>query len=202
MRGILLLNGDPYVGEIDTHNAIVYCCDGAYLWAHGKVKIDKNIGDFDSLKITPDPLPEEVYPAEKNFTDGEAALFALLNAGVTSIEIYGGFGGREDHFVGNLHLLHVCAKRGIPAFMQSQNTTIYAACGTFLFDNMQNQTVSVFPFGGQLHILNSSGLKYPYPKVLSYGECRGVSNVVLNSHASLSWQTGEVALIFVNRSVV
>ena len=55
MKGIILLNGEPYSGEIKRDGAIVYCCDGAYEWAKAKVKIDKNLGDFDSLGYVPDP---------------------------------------------------------------------------------------------------------------------------------------------------
>ena len=33
MRGVILLNGEPYLGAIDCENALVYCCDGAYKWA-------------------------------------------------------------------------------------------------------------------------------------------------------------------------
>ena len=58
-RGILLLNGEPYEGRIDDSDALVVCCDGAYAWAHGKVRIDKNVGDFDSLPYIPTPVPEE-----------------------------------------------------------------------------------------------------------------------------------------------
>ena len=77
MKGIILLNGEPYTEKINADGALVYCCDGAYNWAKGKVRIDKNIGDFDSLDIVPDPVPEEIYPAEKNFTDGEIAMSKL-----------------------------------------------------------------------------------------------------------------------------
>ena len=113
MKGILLLNGDPYEGEIDAEGALVYCCDGAYAWAKGKVRIDKNVGDFDSLDEKPFPEPDEIYPSEKNFTDGEIALFKLIDAGVDEIKIYGGGGGREDHFLGNIHLLYRAYSAGV-----------------------------------------------------------------------------------------
>ena len=59
MKGILLLNGEPYSGAIDAEGAVVYCCDGAYEWAKDRVRIDKNVGDFDSLGYIPVPPPEE-----------------------------------------------------------------------------------------------------------------------------------------------
>ena len=60
MKGIILLNGEPYAEKIDDCGALVYCCDGAYRWAKGKLRIDKNLGDFDSLDEVPYPLPDEV----------------------------------------------------------------------------------------------------------------------------------------------
>ena len=59
MKGILLLNGTPYGGEIPAEFP-VYCCDGAYRWAKNKVKIYKNNGDLDSLDEEHSPPPREV----------------------------------------------------------------------------------------------------------------------------------------------
>ena len=201
MKGILLLNGDPYDGDIDARGALVYCCDGAYMWAKDKVKIDKNIGDFDSLSITPSPAPEELYPAEKDFTDGEIALRKLLAAGVDSVEIYGGFGGREDHFDGNLQLLYFAHSMGVTAKMVSKNTVIFAASGKIDLPCKKGTTISVLPFGGEAHIMGSEGLKYSYPKVLRYGECRGVSNIVEKEGAFVEVKKGTV-LVFINRGNV
>ena len=83
MKAIILLNGEPYRGAIA--EGYVYCCDGAYKWAKDKVRIDENLGDYDSLPIIPTPAPKEIYPSEKNETDGEIALHRAIAAGATSI---------------------------------------------------------------------------------------------------------------------
>ena len=72
MKGVILLNGEPYKGEIDDTNALVFCADGAYNWAKGRVRIDENLGDFDSAAEIPFPRPAEIFPSEKNETDGES----------------------------------------------------------------------------------------------------------------------------------
>lgn len=112
MKAALLLNGAPYGGELPK-DRLIYCCDGAYRWAKGRAEIYKNIGDFDSLDEVPNPAPEEVYPSEKDFTDGEIALRKMIEEGADDIEVYGAFGGREDHFIGNLHLLYFAHMRGV-----------------------------------------------------------------------------------------
>ena len=196
MKGIILLNGEPYYKAINAENAVVYCCDGAYAWAKGRIKIDKNIGDFDSLNQTPYPPPEEIYPAEKDFTDGEIALIKMLLEGVDEIEFYGFGGGREDHFLGNLQLLYRAFGAGARCKMYNNNSVIFPDSGTICLGQYCGRTFSVLPFGGALHIIDSKGLKYSYPKVISYGECRGISNICQSRSAYL--KVKGIALIVIN----
>ncbi len=160
------------------------------------MRIDKNIGDFDSLDEVPYPPPEEVYPAEKNFTDGEIALKKIIEAGADEIEIYGGGGGREDHFLGNLQLLYKALARGVKCTLITHNSRIFAATGKIFLGKYAGKTISVLPFGGTLHIIESKGLKYEYPASISYGECRGISNIAETAEAFLSVRG--TALIIVN----
>ncbi len=200
MKGILLLNGDPFEEKINTEGALVYCCDGAYNWAEGKVRIDKNIGDFDSLDKVPFPPPEEIYPSEKDYTDGEIALFKLIKGGADDVEIYGGGGGREDHFLGNIQLLFAAHERGVKAKMITARSEIFCAEGKISLGRYDGKTLSVLPFCEKLHIIESAGLKYTYPEFLVRGVCRGISNIVTDGGAYL--KVGGVALIIVNRGKV
>lgn len=202
MKGILLLNGEPYKGEINTQDAYVVCCDGAYNWAKGKVKINKNVGDFDSLSCVPEPPPTEKYPVEKNFTDAEIAMDVLFGKGVDEIEIYGGGGGREDHFLGNLHLLYLAYQRCVSATMITENSVIFTGNGKVTLRGAKGATFSLLPFGGPVHIMGSTGCKYAYPEKISYGECRGISNVVVSDYACVDIAEDECALIIVNRGKV
>ncbi|MCD7729034.1 MAG: thiamine diphosphokinase [Clostridia bacterium] len=202
MKGILLLNGEPYTGAIDCNGAVVYCCDGAYAWANGRVRIDKNIGDFDSLFVTPEPAPEEIFPSEKNYTDGEIALRKMIASGITKVDIYGGFGRREDHFLGNLQLLYYAHKNGVAARLISENTIAFADSGDIAFDGLENKTISVLPFGGDAHIMGSEGFKYEYPDKICYGECRGVSNIVKSKSACLHVRRADTVLVFINMGEV
>lgn len=198
MKGILLLNGEPYKGKIDCENAYVICCDGAYNWAQGRVKIDENVGDFDSLDIIPTPPPAQIYPSEKNFTDGEIALYRLIDRGVESIEIYGGDGGRDDHFFGNVHLLYAASVRGVKAKMITHSGEIFAGSGLVTLKGIKGKTFSVLPFGGTLHIMESIGCKYPEPPEMHYGQSVGISNVAQSDEVRLRFKDGDFALIFIN----
>lgn len=197
MKGIILLNGEPYEGDMDFGDSLVYCCDGAYNWAKGRVRIDKNIGDFDSLDCIPNPPPEEIYPSEKNFTDGEIALNKMLKEGVEKIEIYGGGGRRDDHFLGNLQLIYRAHLAGVACELITNYTSIFVQTGRISLGGYMGKTFSVFPFGGKLHIMDFGGVKYSYPEYISLGECRGISNVVESPSAYL--EVDGVALLIVVR---
>ncbi|MCD8286561.1 MAG: thiamine diphosphokinase [Clostridia bacterium] len=188
MKGILLLNGKPYLGAIQQDDAYIVCCDGAYRWARTRVRIDETVGDMDSTDRLPDPAPQTVYPTDKDYTDGELGLSVLMQHGCSPILIYGGSGGREDHFIGNLHLLYKAHSAGIPCAMISDLTTIIPASGSISLGRFCGKTISVLPFGGDISILSWQGLRYPYPAKLSYGECRGISNVCLSEDAYLDIQ--------------
>ena len=185
MKAIILLNGEPYRGAI-AEGAYVYCCDGAYKWAKDKVRIDENLGDYDSLPIIPTPAPKEIYPSEKNETDGEIALHRAIAAGATNITIYGGGGAREDHFLGNLHLLYAAHKKGVRAEMITNYSRIFAGEGLITIDGCKGKTLSVLPFGGDVRVKESGGLKYPLHELeLCYGTTRGISNIALEDEAYL-----------------
>ena len=199
MRAIVLLNGEPYRGAIEDGGALVLCCDGAYDWAKGRVHIDVNLGDYDSLSYVPDPPPAQVYPSEKNFTDGELALQRAMAAGADVIEFYGGGGGREDHFLGNLHLLYAACRRGVRAVMVTNYARIFAAEGSVELCGLQGKTVSIVPFGGPAHILECGGLYYPLPDTFVYGSTRGISNVITAERAY--FKTEGVVLVFVDELI-
>lgn len=188
-RGIILLNGEPYSEKIDASDATVVCCDGALRWAQGKVRIDKKTGDFDSLGYIPEGA--DVYPSEKNYTDGEIALETLLDAGCARVDIYGGGGGREDHLFGNLQLLYAAYLRGAEAVMHTRYTDIYCGAGNIVWNGKNGRTLSLAPVGERAHIIESEGLKYPLCDLkLTAGSCRGISNVICSDRARILCDEG------------
>lgn len=202
MKGIILLNGEPYKKPIDCDSAYVLCADGAYNWAKGRVRIDENLGDFDSAKEIPIPFPKEICPSQKDMTDGEIALdkmLSLVKCGkVDSVEIYGGGGAREDHFLGNLHLLYRACTEGVMCKMYTNYAVLAMYSGKFFLKNIRNKTVSLLPFGGSAHIIYSRGLFYPTDDLtLVYGSGRGISNVGTDENAEIDCDSG-VLLAVIN----
>ncbi len=199
MKAIILLNGEPYCGAIEKGTAYVLCCDGAYRWAKEKIEIDENLGDFDSVGETPVPPPRTIYSVEKNETDGEIAVERALELGADEIEIYGGGGLREDHFLGNLHLMYRAHTGGARVQMLTNISRILICEGQTKLRGVKNKTLSIIPFGGDAHIMNSKGLHYPlHGLLLAYGSTRGISNIAEEEEISF-FAAGRV-LVVVNET--
>ncbi len=199
MKGIILLNGEPYAGDIEKGAGdVVLAADGALAWAKDKVQIDITAGDFDSLGYV--PPRSVVYPAEKNFTDGEIALDLLIGKGCREIEIYGGGGRREDHFFGNLQLLYAAFLREVGCVMRTAYADIYCAAGRIVFAGKRGMTVSLAPVGLSAHIMESEGLKYPLCDLtLTAGSCRGISNIVQSDLAFADCDEGTLFVFEIKR---
>ncbi len=204
-QAVILLNGEPYRGEIAAKGGYVICCDGAYSWAKGRVRIDETLGDFDSLKEVPDPAPLQKFPSEKNETDGELAVLRALELGATDrILFYGGGGGREDHFLGNLHLMYKAMRAGVKTVVCRTNGAQIVLCGRGeqRFLCKRGQTVSLLPFGGDAHIMDMWGLKYaPEDLWLCYGSTRGISNLTENEEKFSFLVKEGYVLVIINEEV-
>lgn len=201
MKGVILLNGEPPENFITVQNdTVVVCCDGALKWAKQKInKIDELVGDFDSLGYIPENAI--VFPVEKDFTDGETALDILIKKGVEKVEIYGGGGGREDHFFGNMQLLFKAYKKGVKAVMHTAQSDIFCAGKNFELQKIKGKTFSLAPVGYSAHIINSSGVKYPLNNLtLHAGSCRGISNIALSDKVEVNCDRGAL-YVFVNKNV-
>ena len=200
-RGVILLNGEPWQDAIDCENAVVVCCDGALRWAEGKARVDIKAGDFDSLGYIPENAI--VYPARKNFTDGEIALDILLRHGIRAIDIYGGGGGREDHLFGNLQLLYAAHRAGAHAVLHTKYSDIACGSGKIEWQGMRGRTLSLAPVGDRAHIIESEGLRYPlHDLTLTAGSCRGVSNVIESDRAGIECTEGALFLFVVREEMV
>ena len=66
----------------------------------------------------------EVYPAEKDFTDTEAAVMCALAKGADEISILGATGGRLDHFLANLDLCLVPLRRGVKCTLADEHNEL------------------------------------------------------------------------------
>ena len=175
----------------------VIAADEGFLRAKEKgIKPDLVVGDFDSLGFLPDGVSVVRVQAEKDFSDGELGVrqAALLN--VKALDIYGGWGGRPDHALYNLHLLKIASDLGIRAVLRGDNFDIYYTESSLLVNAKEGDTLSIVPFGESVHIMKATGLKYPAEgAVLTKKDTLGLSNECLSSSVFVSVGEGSALLI-------
>jgi thiamine pyrophosphokinase len=113
-KALLFINGDspktiPNLSGYD----LIACTDGAFHYLKQLKfpldKLDFISGDFDSHKIEEEILRqaqndnfEIIETPDQNKTDFHKALEIIIEKGFDEIDVYGGSGGEQDHFLGNL----------------------------------------------------------------------------------------------------
>lgn len=126
------------------------------------IKVDRVVGDFDSLGEAPVHPGVEIHPIEKDETDMMLAVRTALAAGYREVRIYGGLGGRLDHSFANLQTLVFLARQGARGWLIDQTSAITAvADGELRFSDKAEGIVSVFAAAGTAHGVTLEGLKYP-----------------------------------------
>lgn len=126
------------------------------------VRVDRVVGDFDSLGAAPQHPDVEIHPAEKDETDMMLAVRVGLDAGCREFRIYGGLGGRLDHSFANLQTLVYLARRGARGWLIGRDAAVTAISnGELRFSISAKGTVSVFTADGTARGVTLEGLKYP-----------------------------------------
>lgn len=142
------------------------------------------VGDFDSVPADlPDDLasvPRQVFPPEKDKTDGELAIAAALERGATSLVLAGAFGGkRADHAFLHLALSIHLAETGTQVLLTSgEEEGIPLLPGKAGFDYADGTLFSILGFS-DLSGLTVTGAKWPLAHVeVAFGSSLTISNEV------------------------
>lgn len=142
------------------------------------------LGDFDSAPAEVDAafasLPRQVFPADKDKTDGELAIAEALRLGATSLVLAGAFGGpRADHAFLHLAQAVSLAEAGTEVILTSgRQEGVPLLPGTADFDYVDGTLFSVLAFS-QLSGLSEAGAKWPLNSVeVPFGSSLTMSNEV------------------------
>lgn len=198
MKGLLILNGEktdslPYAKDYN----YIFVADGALTEAKKSIsRIDLVVGDFDSLSYIPNDYPILPLEKEKDYTDGEIALDALIKIGCDSIDIYWALGDRFDHTLGNLSLLKIAKDQNVAATIISKKVLVTLVSGKYEVSGVFNKIISLLPFSDEAHILNGEGLMYVTSDLtLTKSMTRGISNVAIKDDVSINVDYGEILVI-------
>ncbi len=161
------------------------------------------VGDFNSLSeselriLAAKGAEIRRYPAHKDETDLELTLGIAAEMGGNPIRVIGGVGDRLDQTLGNVYLMALPAVRGCDVQLVSGKQTAWLAYpGDTLITGQAGDTLSLLPLGGDVENIRTTGLEYPLRgETLAFGPARGVSNVLLESTAQITFSQGVLLLI-------
>lgn len=175
----------------------VICADGGYRHALRLGIVPKVlVGDFDSLEA-PRPSGAEIlqFPPEKNETDLQLAMQCAIDRGYRHIYVLGAFGGRVDHFLGNISLMKWATDRGATVVMEDANTRLYMTKSKLFVPKSENRYLSILPFSGDAQV-SLKGVKYPAEKTwFLSGETLGISNEITADAAEIIVHAGMVLVM-------
>lgn len=188
-----------YLNRYLSPEDFIICADGGRLNCE-KAGLTPNwyVGDGDSGGWG-DGLPSMNLPAEKDFTDSEAAVHQAMRMGYTSLLLCACTGGRQDHHLANLFLLEAIQRRGAEAIIVDEKNEIrYLTPGTYRIPNRpEYYYMGLIPLDRELEGVTLRGVKYEVTDLtFRRWETLGVSNeILLGKTAEVSFKKGAALLI-------
>ncbi|SEB19688.1 thiamine pyrophosphokinase [Thalassobacillus cyri] len=210
MKRIAIVGGGPkrYIPELKAYHEErmiwIGADQGAEVLYEQEIPMQLAIGDFDS--VTENRLGEirgyaavtEVYPEEKDDTDLELAIKAAIKEQPDEIYLFGVTGGRIDHTLANIHLLHQTERAKIKAIIiDKQNHIELTTPGEHqVKKNNSYPYISFIPMSLTVENLTLQGFYYPLEnKNLPIGSTLCMSNKLVKESGTFSYSQGILLLI-------
>lgn len=206
-KALLFINGDspktiPNLSGYD----LIACTDGAFHYLKQLKfpldQLDFISGDFDSFDVDTLREPQRdkfeiIETPDQNKTDFHKALEIIIEKGYNNIDVYGGSGGEQDHFLGNLSVAFAFKDKVNLKFFD-EYSSYYFISKDFSISGVKDKMISLMPFPIAKSI-ETKGLKWPlYQEDLILGERIGTRNVADSQEVSIQYKEGDL-LIFIQK---
>lgn len=206
-RIVLLANGDMLNKEYTLtqlhEDDFIIAANGGTRLAYTLQKVPHIvIGDRDSLPpylqqwLQHHHVPSKQHPVEKDETDLELAIRYALELYPQKIIFLGITGGRTDHMLANFSLLAEIAKQKIISEVIVNQEHIYGITEKFQILGKSGDTISLLPWGGDVEGVTTEGMKWELQDAsFPFGPARGISNVMMKAHVTITLKTGVLLVI-------
>lgn len=204
-KALLFINGDvpKSFPDPDEYNLIA-CTDGAFHYLKELnfplENLDFISGDFDSHSGSDENIYQDkfIYTPDQNKTDFQKALEIIAEKDIASVDVFGGSGGEQDHFLGNLTVAF--------GFKDQLNIKFYDEFSEYYFipekftvKNLKGKMVSLYPFPSVENI-TTKGLNWPLTNGnLSITSNIGTRNFAVQDEVSVEYEKGDL-LIFIGKN--
>lgn len=202
MNALLFINGTPpeNLPETEAYDVIA-CSDGAFHYLKNKNfpldKLDFISGDFDSHEGSDENIYHEkfIHTPDQDFTDFQKALDILKNHGVQKVDVYGGSGGEQDHFLGNLHVAFLFKNEMEITFFDEFSRYFFIP-KNFKIHEVEGKMISLLPFPF-VEKISTKGLNWElFNEELSLTKRVGTRNFARENTVEITYENGDV-LIFI-----
>lgn len=202
---LLFINGDApkSVPDLETYGLIA-CTDGAFHYLKNLnfplEKLDFISGDFDSHSGKDENIYEDkfIYTPDQDKTDFHKALEIILERGFTNVDVLGGSGGEQDHFLGNLTVAFGF-KDKLNIKFYDEFSEYYFVPKNFKIKGVKDKMISLYPFPSVENI-TTKGLNWSLVNGnLSITSRIGTRNFAVEDEVSIEYEKGDL-LIFVGKN--
>ncbi|MBB4806143.1 thiamine pyrophosphokinase [Chryseobacterium defluvii] len=201
-RALLFINGEapksfPGLGNY----RLIACTDGAFHYLKNLgfplEKLDFISGDFDSHSGVDENIYEEkfIHTPDQDKTDFHKALEIISEKGYHDVDVLGGSGGEQDHFLGNLTVAY-SFKEQLNIRFYDEFSEYYFVPKSFTLKGVKDKMISLYPFP-VVENITTNGLNWPLTNGnLSITERLGTRNFAVEDEVSIEYEKGDL-LIFV-----
>ncbi len=190
--------------EVRPTDLLVAADAGARMALEAGLRCHLVLGDFDSLASSdlarlPADTPLWRHPPAKDESDLELALREVARVGVQEVVVLGGLGGRVDHLLVNVGLLHLGADLGLTVRLlsaQEEVRLVTDAHGALTLAWPVGRLVSLVPLSPTVLGVTLEGFRWPLDGAcLRWGTSRGLSNVLETSPGRVTVREGRLLVI-------
>ena len=197
---VIVGNGESPVHKIPLNHLknaeSIICADGGadQLISH-KFTPNVIVGDMDSTKFQKENFKGLwISSLDQNRTDLQKTLDWCVSNNITEVTVLGIMGKREDHSLGNLHVLAEFSHKMDIQFVTNY-AVIYCTQGKKIFSSLVGQQISIVAIES-IQSISTVGLKYelknePFPPA-----CNGISNEAIGEIFSI--ESTEPIWLFIN----
>lgn len=201
---LLFINGTPPKNLPKTEGYdVIACTDGAFHYLKEKnfplKKLDFISGDFDSHTGKDEEIYHEkfIFTPDQDFTDFQKALDILKSKSIKKIDVYGGSGGEQDHFLGNLHVAFLF-KNELEITFYDEFSIYFFIPNDFEIENVKGKMISLLPFP-KVENLTTDGLNWELQQAeLSLTKRIGTRNFATKNTVKISFEMGDL-LVFIGQ---
>ena len=202
---LLFINGEaPKSFPNPEKYDLIACTDGAFHYLKNLnfplEKLDFISGDFDSHSGVDENVYEDkfIYTPDQEKTDFHKALDIIAKKGFKNIDVFGGSGGEQDHFLGNLTVAYTF-KENLNIKFYDEFSEYFFIPKTFVLKDVKNKLVSLYPFPN-VEGVTTKGLNWALSNEnLSITTRIGTRNFAVEDDVSIAYQKGDL-LVFVGRN--